>query len=58
MKNEKTTIQISTELRQKLKLLAVSKNSNYENLLDELVVKELSKMNLDGFAKKSKVKKK
>ena len=58
MKNEKTTIQISMKLRQKIKLLAVSKNTNYENLLEELVVKELSKTDLNGFAKKSRVKKK
>jgi len=33
----KTTIQISKELQQKLKLLAVCKSANYENMLEELV---------------------
>jgi len=53
----KTTIQVSDELRQKLKLLAVCKNKNYENLLEELIAKELTKVNLNGVINK-RVKKK
>jgi len=52
----KTTIQISDDLRQKLKILAVCKNINYEKLLEELVSKELSKTKIDDMI--SKVKKK
>ena len=35
----KTTIQVSKELQHKLKFLAAMKNTNYENLIDELLTK-------------------
>jgi predicted DNA-binding protein len=54
-KNMKTTIQISDELRQKLKLLAVYKNTTYENLLDELTEKELCELKLDSIVKSNKI---
>jgi predicted transcriptional regulator len=54
----KTTIQISDELRQRLKLLAAYKNTNYEILLTELVSKELEKNKLDSVIKNSKVRRK
>jgi len=50
----KTTIQISDELRQRLKLLAVYKNTTYENLLVEMTEKELCALKLDGAVKNFK----
>lgn len=50
----KTTIQISDELRQKLKLLAAYENTTYENLLQEFTEKRMSELKLDGFIKNNK----
>ena len=50
----KTTIQISDQLRQKLKLLAVYKNTTYEIVLNEMTEKELCKLKLDSVVKNVK----
>jgi hypothetical protein len=42
----KTTIQISDELRLRIKLLAMCKNTTYESALKEIVEDELSRMNV------------
>jgi len=46
----KTTIQISENLRQRLKLLAAYRNVNYEKLIEEIVsyYENAIKKNLDG----------
>lgn len=46
----KTTIQISENLRQRLKLLAAYRNVSYEELLEELVncYENAIKKNIDG----------
>lgn len=50
----KAGIEISDELRQKLKLLATYKNTTYETILHELTEKELCKLKLDGALKYNK----
>lgn len=50
----KTTIQISDEIRKRLKILAAHKSTTYDNLLDELTAKELLEMKLDGIVKNKK----
>jgi|GEM_PF-2919469 len=50
----KTTIQVSDEVRQKLKLLAAYKNTTYEDLLHELTEKEFCELKMDGVVKNLK----
>ena len=46
-----SVIQISDDLRQKLKLLAAYRNTTYEDLFCELIGNELCKLKLDSGAK-------
>ncbi len=47
MADDKTTVQISNDLRKKIKLLALCDDTTYESVLDKLVEKEISKRKLN-----------
>lgn len=48
----RTTIQVSDEVRQKLKVLATFKKTTYDKLLEEFANGEISKLNFNGIVSK------
>lgn len=54
----KTGVPVSEEVRQRLRLLALYKDTSYQNVLEELTEKELCELKLDVVIKNNKINKK